>query len=520
MNKQNLTTLVGAAAALAIITLAGLFAVTHGVAADKPTWQAVSAQAGVGKNIRIEVKLVGIDPPPPAADITVTRTRIDMGPDGMETMAAPLKPLPTTTPGVLAFETELVMAGRWAFAITATVKGRTEPVSGTVVFTATEKKSEAMPPEKREILYYRNPMGLADISKTPKKDSMGMDYIPVYRDEVQGPQGVLRLGPEKIQRSGVRTAPAQRQVLSRTVRGTGTVVPDETRLSVVTAKFSGFVEELYVPATGERVKQGQPLMRVWIESPEILQKQADLTAALAPGAARNGIDIDSVERNLRFFGFDAEAIDTVRKARRPLRDVTFKVQRSGTVLDKPAMVGMRFGSGDVLFRMADLSQVWVNAQIAERDLAAVKVGQKASVTLQAYPDQSFAGRVGLIYPELNVATRTIPVRIVLPNPDGRLLSGLYADVAIDAHAADGAVVVIPESAIIDSGTRKVAFVAKNEGRFEPRDLVLGARGNGVVEIRSGIAENESVVTSGNFLIDAESNLKAALTAFTSGQAGQ
>jgi Cu(I)/Ag(I) efflux system membrane fusion protein len=512
MDSKLLNTLCGLSllAAVALINL--LLAAS---AADAPSWQAVNAQVPVGKNVRVEVKLVGIDPPPATADIKVTATRIDMGPDGMATMAAPLKPLPSPAPGVLAFQTELVMAGRWAFAITADVKGQAKPVAGTVVFTAVEKKSEVppMPKGERKILYYRNPMGAPDVSPTPKKDSMGMDYIPVYADEMSGPQGTVRLAPEKVQRAGVRVAPAERQLMTRTVRATATVMLDETRVGTTTAKFNGFVEELFVAAAGELVKKGQPLMRVWIESPEILQRQADLTSALA-GMPRTSGAAEDAERNLRVFGLGDEAIDEIRKAGRPLRSVTFHAPRAGTVMEKPALTGMRFGTGNTLFRTADLSHVWVIAQIPERDLAFVRVGQTARVTLKAWPEEQREGRVALIYPELNMATRTVPVRIELPNPDGRLRAGLYADIALEGQMSGDAVVAIPDSAVIDSGTRRVAFVSKGEGLFEPRNLTLGARANGLVEIKDGVAEGEDIVVSGNFLIDAESNLKAALSAFT------
>jgi Cu(I)/Ag(I) efflux system membrane fusion protein len=508
-----------ALAALAVLSIVSLSFLAR--TADAPAWQAVNAQVPVGKDARIEVKLTGIAPLPAAADITVTASRIDMGPDGMAAMDAPLKALPSAAPGVLAFQTELAMAGRWALAITADVKGQARPVAGTVIFTAVEKTSEApsdgaIAKRDRKILYYRNPMGAPDISPVPKKDSMGMDYIPVYEDEMSGPQGTVRLSPEKVQRAGVRVAPAKRQVLTRIVRTTGTVVLDETRTGTITAKFNGFVEELYVAASGEEVRKGQPLMRVWIESPEILQRQADLTSALA-GGPRSAIGPDTAERNLRFFGFTDEAIGEIRKAGRPLRSITFHAPRAGIVMEKPALAGMRFSGGDTLFRTADLSVVWVIAQIPERDLAFVKLGQKAQVTLKAWPEEAREGRVALIYPELNMAARTVPVRIELPNPDGRLRAGLFADVALEGRMSDDAVVAIPDSAVIDSGTRRVAFVAKGEGLFEPRNLTLGPRAGGLVEIREGIAEGEEIVVAGNFLIDAESNLKAALSAFTSAE---
>lgn len=505
-----------AAAASLIVALAGLNVYAQTV----PGFEAVTAEVPVGVNMRIELKLLGVTPVPAAADITVEASRIDMGPDGMATMAAPLKPVSSGKPGVLAYQTNLVMAGRWAFTITAKVKGNDKPIQSNVIFTAVEKKSEMAPAAadaKRKIVGYRNPMGLPDVSPVPKKDSMGMDYIPVYEDETGGPQGSVRLSPEKVQRAGVRTQAAQLKSVTRTVRASASVVADETRIGVVTAKFNGFVEELYVPAVGERVAKGQKLMRVWIESSEILQKQADLTAALTGGSRAS--TYEGAERNLRFFGFTAEAIDEIKRAGRPLRSLTFDVPRDGTVLEKPAVVGMRFSSGDTLFRTADLSTVWVMAQVSESDIALIREGQSATVTLKAFPNDLRTGKVALIYPELNLGTRTVPVRIALPNPDGLLRTGLYADVVFEAEDA-APVVTIPDSAVIDSGSRRVAFVAKGEGLFEPRDLVLGNRGGGLVEVRKGIEDGEEVVVRGNFLIDAESNLKAALAGFTAAESAK
>lgn len=510
----SMRTVVLGSAAWLIVALAGWPA--H--AQTEPGFEAVTAEVPVGKDVRIELRLVGITPVPAAANIKVEASRIDMGPDGMATMAATLKPVASDKPGVLAYRTDLVMAGRWAFTITAKVKGHDKPIQSNVLFMAVEKKSEtapAAPDAKRKIVGYRNPMGLPDISPVPKKDSMGMDYIPVYEDETSGPQGSVRISPEKVQRAGVRTQAAELKSVSRTVRAPGSVMADETRIGVVTAKFNGFVEELYVPAVGERVAKGQKLMQVWIESPEILQKQADLTTTLI-GATRSSTLYEGAERNLRFFGFTDEAIEEIKRAGRPLRSLTFNVPRDGTVLEKPAVVGMRFSSGDTLFRTADLSTVWVMAQVSESDIALIREGQGATVTLQAFPNDPRTGKVSLIYPELNLATRTVPVRIALPNPDGALRTGLYADVVFDAKDSSP-VVTIPESAVIDSGSRRVAFVAKGEGLFEPRDLELGNRGGGLVEVRKGIEDGEEVVVRGNFLIDAESNLKAALAGFTAAE---
>jgi Cu(I)/Ag(I) efflux system membrane fusion protein len=361
-------------------------------------------------------------------------------------------------------------------------------------------------------LYYRNPMGLPDTSPAPKKDWMGMDYIPVYADEVNDPPGTVRISLAKVQRAGVRTEEVTRRNLARTVRAVGTIEPDESRLAVVTAKFGGFVEELFVPVTGAQVRAGAPLVRVWIESADILQKQSDFLIAVR-GTTGRPEDVERAARNLRLFGIPDQVISRLRDTREPVRSIVLTAPADGTVMQKPALVGMRFAAGDTLFKTADLSKVWVIAQVAERDLGLVRPGQAARITLKAYADAPRDGRVAFIYPELNAATRTALVRIELPNGDGLLKAGLYADVEIDTRS-ETVMVAIPESAIIDSGSRRVAFVAKDGGVFEPRDLQLGRRGNGFVEVREGVTESERIVVTGNFLIDAESNLRAALATFT------
>lgn len=512
----------GRATVLAVL-LALLVAGHSGIAAAQ-TWEAVNPQIAVGKNVRLEVRLVGIDAKAVAGPFNVRSTRLDMGPDGMPTMTARLKAATPTTPGTLAFETDIVMAGRWALSISGIPAGQSAPVSGVVIFTAVEKKGEATPPPsgaasaERKILFYRNPMGLPDTSPTPKKDWMGMDYIPVYADEANDAPGTVRISPAKVQRAGVRTEGVARRSLARTVRAVGAVEPDESRLAVVTARFSGFVEELFVPVTGATVRAGAPLVRVWIESAEILQKQSDLLTALR-GAAGRPEDVERAMRNLRLFGIPDPVINRLRETREPVRSIVLTAPADGTVLQKPALVGMRFAAGDTLFRTADLSRVWIVASVPERDLALVRTGQAARIMLKAYAETPREGRVAFVSPQLDSPTRTAQIRIELPNGDGRLKTGLYADVEIEARS-DEVMIAIPASAVIDSGNRRVAFVAKGEGLFEPRDLILGRRGNGYVEVREGIAEGERIVVTGNFLIDAESNLRAALATFTAPPSGR
>jgi Cu(I)/Ag(I) efflux system membrane fusion protein len=482
-------------------------------------WEAVTPEVAMGENVRIEVRLAGSEKSIPADQIKVITQRIDMGPDNMAAMEAPLKPLPSPGPGVLAFETEFVMAGRWALTLSATVPGQTAPINGTVIYTVKKRaKQSEMPPAKdRKIVYYRNPMGLPDVSPTPKKDSMGMDYIPVYGDEASAPNGAVQVSLDKIQRSGVRTTRVERRRLTKTVRAAGTVVPNEAGQAVVAVKFDGFIEALAVPVTGAEVRQGAPLMRVWIESSELLEKQVDYLLALKRGGDK--AELAKAERNLRLFDFPQSGLELLRRTSQPVRSLDWAAPISGTVMEKPAVTGMRFQMGDTLFKLADLSTVWIIAEVAERDLSAIREDQPVRIAFSAYPGELFDGTVAFIYPELNMTARAARIRIAVPNPERRIKIGLYADVAIDAASRDAPVIAIPQSAVIDNGMKATALVAKGDGRFEPRHLRLGQRGDSDIEVKEGLAEGEEIVTTGNFLIDAESNLRAALAAFTADSGG-
>lgn len=475
----------------------------------------------VGAGSRIEVRVLdATGKPVPAQSITVRSVRLDMGPDGMAAMDTPLSQITGSTPDVLGLEGEITMAGRWALTISVSIAGVKEPIAEKIILTAVKRKAEGEPPAtatasaQRRVLYYRNPMGLADVSPAPKKDSMGMDYIPVYSDEVSATPGAVQLGPEKIQRSGIRSQKVERHALTALVRAVGTVAYDESRLAVVTTKFDGFIDKLFVPTVGDLVKAGAPLISVWIESKEILQKEADYLTALRSGDADY---ITEARNNLRLFGVPSETIRDLDRTRRPVRAIVFTAPLEGRVIEKPALRGMRFSAGDTLFKVADLSVVWIMAQVPERDLGLLAVGQTARIELTGDAPNPIEGKVALIYPNLDLATRTALVRIAVPNSGELIKIGQYADVKIETTPVLEPAVAVPASAILDSGTRRVVFVAKPGGLFEPRDVTLGRRGGDLVEIRSGVAEGEDVVVSGNFLIDAESNLRSALAAFTTNE---
>jgi Cu(I)/Ag(I) efflux system membrane fusion protein len=198
--------------------------------------------------------------------------------------------------------------------------------------------------------------------------------------------------------------------------------------------------------------------------------------------------------------------------------IEWSAPRDGIVLERNAVEGMRAQPGDVLFRVADTSVVWAMVDVAERDLGAIAVGQPVTVKARSFPGREFQGKISVVYPQVNRETRTARVRIELPNADGALLPDMYVDAEIDT-GNPAAVLAIPDSAVLDTGSKQAVLVDKGEGRFEPRDVKLGHRGNGYVEVREGVAEGEPVVISANFLIDAESNLKAALKGFA-GAGGQ
>lgn len=508
-----------AAGAAALVTVSVAYFVFFG-GSDDPSmghstpgykWEPVVLEVPTDETIRIAVRITDTTTGQPVVGAQIMASRIDMGPDGMGAMDAPLTPTAASEPGVYAFDTKLTMGGRWALALTAKVPGRSDPITGVVIFNAVEKQSGA-PTEggDRKIVYYRNPMGLADVSPVPKKDSMGMDYIPVYADEVAGADGSVRISVEKVQRAGVRTEVVSRRVLSSTVRASGVVVEDEHGHAMVTAKFSGFVEDLHATTTGTVIKAGEPLLRVWIESPELLRRQADYLVALR--GPKDSPNIATARNNLRLFDISESSLAELRNKGEAIRDLTIASPIDGTVVEKKAITGMRFEPGDMLYKIVDLSTVWVIAEVPEGDLHRIGAGLMAQITLRAYPGAPSTGVVEVVYPELSMATRTAKVRIDVPNPGGRIKLGMFADVSFDLADAE-TVVAIPESAVVDSGQRTVAFVSKGDGLFEPRNLKLGQHGDDYVEVLEGINEGERVVTAGNFLIDAESNLRSALAAF-------
>ncbi len=367
------------------------------------------------------------------------------------------------------------------------------------------------PADPGRILYYRNPMGLPDTSPVPKKDSMGMEYIPVHENEAaDAGSGLVTIAPGRMQVLGVRTAPVEtRAALTRTVRATGTVQFDERRMAVVSTRVGGWVERLAIGATGDAVRRGQVMADLY--SPDLVASEEEFLVASRIGAMATA----AVQR-LHALGVPDDEIARLRRTGKAAQRIPVLAPADGIVTEKMVVQGTRVGPEQPLYRTASLSPMWLIAEVQEQDLGAVRPGQQAKATFVAFPGRGFEGTVDFIYPSLTAETRTGRVRIVMPNADAALRAGMFANVEVEAPAGAGTgpTLAVPSSAVLDSGTRQVVLVDRGEGRFEPRPVRIGAQGDGRAEILDGLKPGESVVVGANFLIDAESNLRAALQAFT------
>ena len=376
---------------------------------------------------------------------------------------------------------------------------------------------------ERKVLYYRNPMGLPDKSPVPKKDPMGMDYIPVYEgEEPQNlPPGTVKISPDKVQLLGVRTEVVETRELKRTIHAVGTVQPNERGLYKVAPRFEGWIEKLRVNTTGQAVTRGQVLMEVY--SPELVSAQEEYLIALqgARDVAGAGPEAqatmqrlaDGVLRRLRNWDIAERELERLKQTGKPQRLLAYRSPASGVVLQKPSVEGMRFMPGEALYEIADLSSVWMIADVSEQDLGLVRPGQPARVRFASYPGREFEGRVVFIYPTLEPATRTGRVRVELANRERLLKPAMFGDAELASARAGGKALAVPDSAVLDSGTQQLVLVQRGEGLFEPRAVRLGMRADGYAEVKEGLQAGEQVVVRANFLIDAESNLKSALGGF-------
>ena len=406
--------------------------------------------------------------------------------------------------------------------VTSPLPAKDEMGMDYVAVYAEQPVSPVASPESRKILYYRHPMGAADTSPVPKKDEMGMDYLPVYEGELAN-SGQIQISPEKIQKLGVTTATVAKRALVRSIRALGSIQVDERRVHAVTPRFEGWIQRLYANTTGQAVKRGQPLLEIY--SPELMTAQQEYLIArqgqqmLQQGSAQARDTAARLAENalqrLHYWDIAQAQLQHLRlqNQAKPLDTLPLLSPVNGVVLEKPALEGMRFMPGELLFRIADLSTVWLLAEVFEQDIGGVRLGQAVQVHINAYPERLFSGKVGFIYPSLAMETRTVKVRVELPNGEGLLKPGLYGSVTLATQAEKDTRLAIPDSAVIDSGTRQVVLVQKDEGHFEPHAVKLGRQADGYYEVLEGLEAGDKVVTRANFLIDAESNLKSALDSF-------
>lgn len=370
------------------------------------------------------------------------------------------------------------------------------------------QQGSTKPSESRRVLYYRNPMGLPDVSQVPKKDSMGMDYIPVYEGD-EDDSGIVKISPAKVQRTGVRSEPVVLRKVARPVRAPGIAKPDERTLYSVTLRADSFIEKLYVNEDGRHVEKGEPLFRIY--SPDMVKVQVDYRIARAAGTTRS--DAGAIQR-LANLELPPAVIEELQKTGEPVLAFDWPSPIGGFILKKNVVEGMMARMGDELFRIADLSSIWVIADVSEQDIGQVAIGDKARISFRAFPGETFEGQVTFILHELDPQTRTGKVRIQLANPEHRIKHEMFADVDIETSHQEAKQLAVPMSALIDSGKRQVVIIDRGEGRFEPREVKTGLRDSAFVAIKEGVKEGDKVVVSANFLIDAESNLRAALAGFS------
>jgi RND family efflux transporter MFP subunit len=422
---------------------------------------------------------------------------------------------------------------------------------------------------ERRILHYRNPMNPQETSPTPKKAPDGMDYVPVYGDEESGgerkilyyvdpmhPQyksdkpgtapdcgmdlvpvyadeqtssadganipGAVKISAEKQQLIGVQTGLAEYRDVQKVIRTVGEITYAEPKQAYVTTKFEGYIEELFVDYTGKLVEKGQPLFSVY--SPELVSTQEEYLlginaqkslerSSIGEVAAGASTLLESARRRLRLWDISDKQIEELERSGKITKTLIIYSPIRGYVVEKMAVRGLKVMPGMNLYQIADLSTVWVLADIYEYEIPFIKVGQEATVMLSYYPGEGFKGRVTYIFPYLTPETRTVKVRLELPNPGGKLKPQMYANV--DLQSGYGMQLTVPEEAVLDGGAEKVVFVVRDGGYFEPRQVELGAKAQDHYIVLSGLKEGEKIVTSGNFLIDSESRLKSAL----SGMAG-
>jgi RND family efflux transporter MFP subunit len=395
------------------------------------------------------------------------------------------------------------------------------PICGMDLVPAAGSQAESSETAAREVLFYRNPMDPSITSPVPAKDEMGMDYVPVYADE--GTQTVddgtaVKIDPAVVQNMNVQTAMVERRDLSQEIRTVGYLEYDQERMVTVTTKYSGWIEKVYINYVGQPVSKGQPLFEIY--SPELVQTEQELLSAIEYAAkfdpagteagSRAAALVDSARERLRYWDISADQIADLERTGKVFRTLQVVAPASGLVMKRMAgLEGMKVQPGMEVYHIADLRSLWLSAEIFEHQVAHIDVGSAAEIELSYFPGEVFRGTVRFIEPEFAEATRTLRMKIEVPNPDGRLRVGMFGTVRFHPVSAPDALVV-PTQAVLRTGQRNVVIVDLGAGNFAAREVLTGQEGGGFVEILEGLTEHDRIVTSSQFLIDSESNLQAAV----------
>ncbi len=387
-------------------------------------------------------------------------------------------------------------------AITSPVPAQDEMGMDYIPVYADEEKTKP-----REPLYYRNPMNPAITSPVPAQDEMGMDYIPVYADDEQDTEvtGSVNIDPVTVQNIGVRTAAAKIEHISRRLNALGRVDFDEERLARLHPRTSGWIEKLRIDETGVQIEQDAILLDIY--SPDLVAAQREYLVAMQNGAGGRGI-LDSARQRLELFAVPEHQIRELEKSRQIRKSLHIHSPVNGRVMHIGVREGQYVTPKDELYLIADLSRIWVYVEVFEDQLPWIKVGDRAEMRVRAAPGRTFEGNVSFIYPTLDKKTRSVRVRLEFDNPDTLLKPGMFANVTLHVDQQKDSVVV-PSEAIVRSGEREQVFIARGEGKFEPREVSIGLSAGGLTQVLSGLEGGEHVVTSAQFLIDSESKLREA-----------
>lgn len=383
-----------------------------------------------------------------------------------------------------------------------------------------EKVAKQMEQEKKKVLYWRSPMDPSEIHDKPGKDRMGMDLVPVYEgEEAAGPPGTVKIDPVTVQNMGVKTTIVTRKQLSREIRTVGRVAYNEKKMRQISLKIGGWVERQYVNFVGQEVAKGEPLLEIY--SPELVSTQEEYLLALRykdrlkesprPEVA-GGSDslLKSVETRLRYWDITDSQIKALRERGAITRTMVLHAPFRGIITERNLLEGGNAQPGQNLYTIVDLSTVWVHADIYEYEVPWLKSGQEAEMTLSYQPGVTYRGRIVYLYPYLKNMTRTLQVRMEFPNSkDFKLKPEMWANITFrSAVAREG--LAVPVQSVIRTGTKDIAMVALEGGRFEPRVVRLGPQAGDEFQVLDGLREGERVVTSAQFLINSESNLQAAI----------